>query len=304
MKFFLLLLASLFITTPGLMAEKMKVVTTFLPVYAHTKSIVQNLAEVHCLVPAGGEPHGFQFKPSDLKKISEAQVIVMNGVGIEDWLQKPLEKFKSSKMIVNASQGLDLLENTTVIELSSAHEGHTHGPGCHDHGDGKNPHTWLDPVNAISQTKTILQALTQADPKNKAAYEAQAEVYIQQLEKLHQEFKTQVEVLKNKNLITFHDAFPYLAKRYGFRYIGAVEDFPEKSPSPKILKELIELIRKNQVTTIFVEEGYSQKSLQSIARESGAKIATLDTLEVGTPEANAYIQRMQNNLKALKTAWK
>lgn len=275
--------------------------------YAHTKSITGDLANVDCLVEAGAEPHGFQFKPSDLKKIQKASLLVMNGVGIEDWLDKPLEKFKSSKVIVNASEGIDLLENSQVLELTAAHKGHDHSHDhkCegHHHGDGKNPHTWIDPVNASIQVKNILKGLQKVDPKNADQYSKNADLYLKQLDLLDQDFKSQVSTLPNKSLITFHDAFPYLAKRYGFRYLGAVEDFPEKSPSPKVLKEMIDLIKKNQVSTIFTEEGYSQKSLASIARESGAKIATLDTLEVGTPSADAFLKGMRNNLNALKNAW-
>jgi zinc/manganese transport system substrate-binding protein len=298
-----------------LQAEKIKVVTTFLPIYAHTKSIAGDLADVQSLVESGGEPHDFQFKPSDMKKLSEANVIVMNGVGIEEWLEKPLSKFKDGKKtIIDTSRGVGLLENPEVIELTASrreekaetadsHHGHDHDHG-HSHEGGKNPHIWLDPINAQIQVKNILHGLVKADPANKDAYEANAARYLKELEKLDQDFKSQVVILKNKNLITFHDAFPYLAKRYGFKYIGCIEDFPEKSPSPQILKATVDLIRKHQVTTVFVEEGYSQRSLQSIARESGAKIATLDTLEVGEIEAGAYLKRMRNNLETLKTAWK
>ncbi len=292
--------------TSVLATEKIKVVATFLPIYAHTQSIAGHLADVHCLVGAGTDPHDFQFKPSDMKKLSEAEVIVMNGVGIEMWLDKPLEKFRSmNKTVINASEGLSLLENTEIIELSSAHEGHHHNEGdhCDQHGEGKNPHTWLDPVNASLQVKNILNGLIKADPKNKNGYEKNASLYLAELEKLHQEFKSEVEVLKNKNLITFHDAFLYLAHRYQFKYIGCVEDVPEKKPSPKVLKEIIDLIKNHQVKTVFVEEGYSQRSLHSISRDSGAKIATLDTIEVGKPEANAYLNRMRNNIQALKSAW-
>ncbi len=289
-------------------AEKIKVVTTFLPIYAHTKSIVGELAEVRSLVESGGEPHDFQFKPSDIKKLSEADLIVMNGVGIENWLDKPLEKFKGGKkIVVDTSVGVDLLENPQVIELTAARskEKHSHdGHQCEGHGDGKNPHIWLDPINAQKQVKNILKGLIQADPKNQEGYEANAARYLKELEQLDQEFKTQMEGLKNKNLITFHDAFVYLAQRYNFKYIGCIEDFPSKSPSPQILKATVDLIRKHQVKTVFVEEGYSQRSLQSIARESGAKIATLDTLEVGESEAGAYLKRMRSNLEILKNAWK
>ncbi|MES2309245.1 MAG: metal ABC transporter substrate-binding protein [Verrucomicrobiota bacterium] len=284
----------------SLLADKIKIVTTFLPIYAHTKSIVGDLAEVHSLVESGGEPHDFQFKPSDMKKLSEAQVIVMNGVGIETWLEKPLSKFKDGqKVIIDTSAGIDLLDNPEVIELTAAHQSFRH-----EENGAKNPHIWLDPLNAKIQVKNILKGLIQADPPNKMAYERNAERYLLQLDQLNQDFKTEVETLKNKNLITFHDAFPYLAKRYGFHYLGCIEDFPEKSPSPRVLKEMVDLIQKNQVTTVFVEEGYSQRSLQSIARESGAKIATLDTLEVGASEADAYLKRMRNNLEILKTSWK
>lgn len=302
-------LAAFFIISlsPFIHAEKIKILTTFLPLFAHTQSIVGDLAEVRSLIESGGEPHDFQFKPSDMKKISEAQVIVINGVGIESWLEKPLAQFKDEKkMIIDTSVGVDLLENPEIIELTATrnkdkkHDHHDH----HDHFDGKNPHIWLDPINAQIQVKNILKGLVQADPKNKTDYEANAAHYLEELQKLNEDFKNKIEVLKNKNLITFHDAFVYLANRYDFKYIGCIEDFPEKSPSPQILKAMVDLIRKNNITTVFVEAGYSQRSLESISRESKAVIATLDTLEVGTFEADAYLKRMRHNLEALENAWK
>ncbi len=287
----------------SLMAEKIKVVTTFLPIYAHTKSIAGDLADVRSLVESGAEPHHFQFKPSDMKKLKEANLIIINGLGIEDWLNKALENFtKDHKAIIDTSEGVDLLENPEVIELTAERQGDSHKHS--ETEKGKNPHIWLDPVSAQIQVRNILKGLQKVDPINAKAYQTNAEIYLNELGKLNQDFKNQIEVLKNKNLITFHDAFPYLAKRYGFKYIACVEDFPEKSPSPQVIKSVVDLIRKNQVTTVFVEEGYSQRALQAIAKESGAKIATLDTIEVGVSEADAYLKRMRSNLETLKLAWK
>jgi ABC-type Zn uptake system ZnuABC Zn-binding protein ZnuA len=112
-----------------------------------------------------------------------------------------------------------------------------------------------------------------------------------------------MDALPGKNLITFHDAFPYLARRYGLNYVGYIEAFPEKDPTPGQLKSLVGAIGKHQVKVLFAETGYSPAILRSLAEQTGARVAELDTLEVGEANPDAYLIRMRNNLKALQKAW-
>jgi ABC-type Zn uptake system ZnuABC Zn-binding protein ZnuA len=109
--------------------------------------------------------------------------------------------------------------------------------------------------------------------------------------------------LPNKNLVTFHDAFPYLATRYGLNYVGCVSQFPEKDPPPRQLAGLIDRIRVSKAGVIFAETGYAPGLLTEIARQTGTRVSELDTLEIGEGHASAYLDRMRGNLAALKAAF-
>jgi len=182
-------------------------------------------------------------------------------------------------------------------------DGHTHGHAHgHDHGTGdRNPHTWLDPVLAQKQVATILQALRQADPANAEAYARNAQAYTEKLRKLDESFRQRLAASKGAKLVTLHDAFVYLAKRYELDYIGYIEAFPETNPSPRQLASLADRMKSRGVKVVFAEEGYSPRMAETLARETDAKVALLDTLEVGEPAADAYLERMEKNLESLSS---
>jgi ABC-type Zn uptake system ZnuABC Zn-binding protein ZnuA len=212
--------------------------------------------------------------------------------------------------VIDTGAGVESSVSPAAIEITGipqakSHD-HGHGEKGHHHHhdeDGANPHYWLDPVTAMEQTRAIARALVAADPSNASAYEANAATYLAELEKLHLEFQAAMDALPGKNLITFHDAFPYLARRYGLNYVGYIEAFPEKDPTPGQLKSLVGAIGKHQVKVLFAETGYSPAILRSLAEQTGARVAELDTLEVGEANPDAYLIRMRNNLKALQKAW-
>jgi len=293
--------------------KKLRVITTFLPLYAHTQSITGDLADVRLLLGKETGPHNYELKPSDILKMAKADLFIINGLGLEDWLAGLLEKAANPRLVlVDSSSGVTLLDSPNPVELPSIphtahdhdHPNHVHDQSCQGHGEGRNPHIWLDPVIAQQQVQTITAALCKADPKNAAAYEKNAQAYLAKLKQLDADFAKRLNLLPNKNLITFHDAFPYMAQRYGLNYIGFIEQFPEKDPKPNQLAALVKAIKSNKVKVLFAESGYSPKLLESIAQQSGATVASLNTLEVGEPSADAYLVLMRENLKALETAWK
>lgn len=292
---------------------RLRVVASFLPIYAHTARVAGGRADVTMLLKADSGPHDYQLTPEDVKRIADADLFFINGVGIEEWLEDLVRAAGSAKLkVIDTSVGLELSASPAAMEIKGTggggghadHHGHNHAEGeaC-THGDGDNPHIWLDPVYAMAQTRAIAAALVAADPSNAATYEANAAAYLAELEQLHREFQTVMDALPGRDLITFHDAFPYLAKRYGMNYVGYVEAFPEKDPTPSQLKSLVGAIRKHQVKVMFAEVGYSPALFRSLAEQTGARVAELDTLEVGQAEPGAYLLRMRNNLRALQNAW-
>jgi zinc/manganese transport system substrate-binding protein len=266
--------------------EKLQVVTSFLPVQSHTLAIAGDLVNVKQLLAKDTGPHDFQLTPADVKKLSDADLLIINGVGIEEWLGELIKKSGNKNLVVvDTSKGIKLVESPEEIEI-----GHDHSH-AHAHGDGANPHIWLDPVIAIKQAAKIVAALQKADPANASAYAQNGKVYEAKLSALDSDYRSTLAPLPNKNLVTFHDAFPYLAARYKLNYVGAISEFPEKDPTPKQLAALVDKIRSLKVGVLFAENGYAPGLLKKIAGETGAKVSELDTLEVGQGTPTAYLDR-------------
>ncbi|MBL6764348.1 MAG: zinc ABC transporter substrate-binding protein [Verrucomicrobiae bacterium] len=273
--------------------KKITIVTSFLPIQSHTAAIAGNQAKVSQLLSQETGPHDFQLKPADVKKIADADLFIINGVGIEGWLQELLKKAGSRKPpVIDASKGLPLLGSPQDIQT-----------GIHDPAAGENPHVWLDPVIAQRQVANILRALQKADPANAKTYARNARAYTSQLKQLDADYAVALKSLPNKNLVTFHDAFPYLARRYGLNYVGYISEYPEKDPTPNQLAVLVGKIKAYKVGVLFAEANYAPKLLQRVAAQSGAKVSQLDTLEVGEGNATAYLDRMRTNLAALRAAF-
>ena len=278
--------------------EKLQVVTSFLPVQSHTLAIAGDLVNVKQLLAKDTGPHDFQLTPADVKKLSDADLLIINGVGIEEWLGELIKKSGNKNLVVvDTSKGIKLVESPEEIEI-----GHDHSHS-HAHGDGANPHIWLDPVIAIKQAAKIVAALQKADPANASAYAQNGKVYEAKLSALDSDYRSTLAPLPNKNLVTFHDAFPYLAARYKLNYVGAISEFPEKDPTPKQLAALVDKIRSLKVGVLFAENGYAPGLLKKIAGETGAKVSELDTLEVGQGTPTAYLDRMGANLESLRKAF-
>jgi len=284
----------------GAPPKPLRVVTSFLPMQSHASAIAGDRAVVAQLLDKETGPHDFQLSPADVRKVADADLFVINGAGIEDWLDTLVAKAGNKNLvIVDTSKSVRLIEGPEAILDNHDH----HGGHGHHHHAGANPHIWLDPVLAKKQAAAILDALVKADPANKAAYEANAKAYFAKLDALDAAFRKEISALPNRNLVTFHDAFPYLAARYGLNYVGFVEEFPEKDPSPKQLAELVKKIREEKVGVLFAEEGYAPTLLERIASQTGARVSALDTLEVGNGSPTAYIDRMRKNLESLRAAF-
>ena len=286
--------------SPAPKAEKLNIVTSFLPVQSHTLAIAGDHANVKQLLAKDTGPHDFQLTPADVKKLSDADLLIINGAGIEEWLGELIKKSGNKNLVVvDTSNGIKLVESPEEIEIGHSHS-HAHD---HDHGDGANPHIWLDPVIAKKQAANIVAALQKADPSNASAYAQKGKVYEAKLSALDSDYRSTLAPLPNKNLVTFHDAFPYLAARYKLNYVGAISEFPEKDPTPKQLAALVDKIRSLKVGVLFAENGYAPGLLKKIAGETGAKVSELDTLEVGQGTPTAYLDRMGANLESLRKAF-
>lgn len=289
----------------GLYAEKIKVLTTFSPIYCFTKNVAGDLAEVQNLLPENVGPHDYMMRPQDAKKIAVADVIIFNGLGLEEFLNEAF-KINSKALRIDSSVGIKTLKGAETFEVEEEHhhhEGDNHEHHHHHHHGSENPHIWLDPVLAIEQVNAIAKGLAKADPENASQYKENAQRYGERLKKIHKKYSETLNPLKNKKMIAFHDAFPYLAHRYGIKEVGVFEEFPGKQPSPKYLARLINLIKSENISVLFSEPQYSPQLLKQVAKDTGVKTAELDTMEVGAHTTTFYENVALKNLEVLKEAF-
>jgi len=289
---------------PGAEVHKLRVLTTFLPVYCFTASVAGNLAEVENLLPANVEPHDYQFSRKDLQRLAQADLIVINGLGLERWLEKAFQNSAPNrrKSVVEMFSGLG-------DQLIVASQSHATDPSDQSHpshrssvvagrellGAPPNPHVWLDPRLARHAVTNILRALQETDPTHAAGYAANAEVYLARLEHLDAALEQGLATVRGARIVTYHDAFPYFARRYGLKIVGVIEPQPEVEPSLKYLAALYRASRANQATAIFTEPPSPSRLARQIGRDLHLPLAQLDTIEAGPLKPTAYEEGMKNN---------
>jgi zinc/manganese transport system substrate-binding protein len=286
-------------STPVAQLEKTKVVTTFLPIYLFTKAVAGNIADVEILVPPGTEVHEYQATPENVKAIATANVLVKNGLGLEEFLENTVKNAENSKLTeIDASKGIKPLnEISPVVRTTEEEKDHDH-----EHAQG-NPHVWLDPVLAKQQVTNIRDGLIAADPANKVTYEANAAAYIKKLESLNSEFQQTLQKTPSCTFITFHDAFPYLAQRYNLKQVAVVQ-IPEDQLSPTDVQNAVNAVKKFKVKALFSEPGVDNKLLTSLSKDLKLNLRTLDSLETGETDPQHYFKAMKANLQTLETACK
>jgi zinc/manganese transport system substrate-binding protein len=278
-------------------SSKIKAVTTFLPVYLFTKAVAGDVADVEILVKPGTEIHEYQGTPANVKAIATANILVKNGLGLEEFLTDTIKNAENSQLVeIDASQSIQAINKSSPTDTTAT------GEHDHNHSSG-NPHVWLDPVLAKQQVINIRNGLITADPKNKVNYQANAAAYIQELDNLNNEFQQTIKKTPNCTFITFHDAFPYLAKRYQLKQVAVVE-IPEKQLSPTDVQKVINTVKKYKVKALFSEPGLNNKLLTSISQDLGLTVRTLDSLETGDTNPQYYFKAMKTNLETLATGCK
>ncbi|MEM8722857.1 MAG: zinc ABC transporter substrate-binding protein [Cyanobacteria bacterium P01_G01_bin.39] len=278
-----------------------KIVTTFLPVHLFTKAVVGDTGEVDILISPGAAVHDYQATPDDAKLLSEADVLVENGLGIEEFLSGLVANAGNSNLQqIDSSEGIEVIEGEKHDEHGhEEHEGEEHGHG-HHHEEG-NPHVWLDPVMAQQQVATIRDGLIAINPNNADNYRTNADAYIQQLQQLDNEFQQKLAPVAGCNFITFHDAFPYLAQRYGLQQEAIVE-IPEDSITPQDIQRVQQAAEEYQVKALLTEPGIKDKRIQQISSDLNLSLEEIDPLESGETDPQYYFQAMRGNLEALLRA--
>ena len=277
------------------------VVTSFYPIYLFTLNLTQGVEglEVRSLTtPGAGCLHDYQLQTGDMKALNRADLFLINGAGMEGYLAGVFDAFPELK-VVDASKGIELLASCVEHDHDHDHD-HDHG---HEHE--MNPHIWLDAGNAILMVQNLADGLMEAFPQHAAAIAANREAYTARLAALDAELKQALSGLERRDVVTFHEAFPYFAHAYGLNVAAVLNQEPDDALSPRQLADLVRTVRQLGNPPLFVEPQFDDMAARIIAGETGAQIFTLDPV-VTAPEEGAalthYEDAMRQNLQTLQTA--
>jgi zinc/manganese transport system substrate-binding protein len=283
-------LASLIMASPALAQTPVKVVATFSILADLARNVGGDRVAVTSLVAPDGDAHVYAPTPNDAKKLSDAQLVLANGLGFEGWIARLVKSSTTKAPTVTASTGIKPLKAT---------DSHGHG--------GSDPHAWQSVANAKIYVGNIRDGLVKVDPAGRATYEANATAYLAKLDALDAEVKAAVAKIpaERRRIITTHDAFGYFGSTYGLTFIAPAGVSTESEASAKDVARIITQIKKQKIPAVFLENVSDPRLMQQIAKESGARVGGKlysDALSAPGGQASTYLDMMRSNVREFSTA--
>jgi zinc/manganese transport system substrate-binding protein len=288
----LLAAAAALAATPALAQDKLKVIATFSILADFVRNVGGDRIEVASLVGSNSDAHVYAPTPADARKLAEAKLVVVNGLGLEGWMTRLVKASGTKAPTVTATAGI------ATRKMEDEHHG---GRMVTD------PHAWQSVANAKVYVANIRDGLAAADPAGKASYVANAAAYAGKLDALEAEVKAAIAKIPadRRRIITTHDAFGYFGAAYGITFIAPEGVSTETQASARDVAKIIEQIRKQKIPAVFMENISDPRLMQQIAKETGAKIGgTLysDALSDDKGPAATYLDMMRNNVRELSAA--
>lgn len=271
---------------------KLKIFTSFYPMYFITEQIAQDKAEIINMIPAGVEPHDWEPTLKMMAQLQESDIFIYNGAGMETWAESVIKNMDASRTeIVEASKGIELIRGEEDED--------------DDHGD-YDPHVWVSPMNLKKQALNVLNALIEKDSSNEEYYRANYDKLAARLDELDNDIREAAKDFKANIIVTSHEAFGYFAKEYGLKQIPIRGISPQQEVSTKKLGEIVEICRENNIRYIFAEKFVNPNYSKTIANEIGGEVLMLNAAHGLTKEEMDsgvdYITIMYENLENLKKA--
>ncbi len=297
-------------------AEKtLKILTSTFPIYQITRNITAGGkgVEVDLMIPAQmGCPHDYALTPQDMRKLAKADILIINGQGMEEFLGAPLKKANPDLKIIDSSQGIGQILGYTEREPEGEdhhdgegkdhHDAHLHKGEHEHHHDASNPHLFASPRMAALLAGNIAKALAEFYPPGAAVYIANGHDYSQQMNRLADELAALGKRLSNNRIVTQHGVFDYLARDMGLEVVAVVQAHAGQEPSASEILAIVKIIRAKKAGAIFTEPQYPESVGKTIAKEAGIAAARLDPAANGPQRAplDYYEQVMRTNLNTLE----
>ena len=254
---------------------------------------------VTTLVGPDSDVHGFSPSPADARKLAESDVVFVNGLGLEGWLDRLIRASGTRAPVVTVSAG---------VKPIPAQDEHVHGEGDHHRGDqAVDPHAWQDVANVRTYVANIRDGLARVDPGHADAYREAAAAYLAELDTLDRTVRATIAAIppENRRIITTHDAFGYFAAAYGLRFVAPQGVSSDSEASPRDVAAIIRQIRRDHIPAVFIENISDPRQMEQIGRESGARIGGevySDALSGPTGPASTYVGMIRSNLRAFAAA--
>ena len=261
---------------------KLKVLVTFNAMKEFTQAVGKDKVDITTVIPDGVEPHDFELKPKDMAELSDTDVFVFNGMGMEAWVGNAVNAASNDKLVtVNASSGIEPIKS-----------------GEADKRVQNDPHVWLSIKCAETEVKNIKNGLIKADPQNSGYYQKNCDEYISQLESVYNKYAVKFKSVKNRSFVTGHAAFAYMCRDFNLKQNSVENVFAEGEPSAQRLNGLIDYCKINKVETVFAENMVSPEVSKTLANSVGAKVKTIYTIE-SDEDGKTYLQRIESNLSEI-----
>ena len=277
-----LLLVALF-ASAARAAETSGVVVTIKPLHALVSGVIGDTGEAALLVAGNTSPHGFKFKPSQMKMLNDAKIVFFIGERFETFMESAFDAIPATVVkspVVNIARLKLFPFREGGVWEEDDHEGHDHGAHGDDHGDraGRDLHVWLDPDRAVKIVKAITRELTDVFPENRDIYKANARRYIQKIKALDADLTQSLAAVKQHSFIVFHDAYQYFEKKYDLQGAGSITLDPHDFPSPKRIAEVRAKLQRTDAACVFREPQFSDRLIKTVTDGTSANIGVLDPL--------------------------
>ena len=319
-----LLATSLFLTSTSLAATDVKVVASIKPVHSLVAAVMQGVGAPGLIVEGAGSPHNYALKPSQARQLQQADLVFWIGKDLEAFLEKPIEGIatKATTVALIDSHGLTRVTfraggafDAHGHDDHDDHKGHDdhghddhghddhddHAKDKHDDHDGFDPHVWLDPLNAKAMVHEIEEALSEADPDNATTYAANAARVKRRLDNLVAEIDAELQPVKDRGYIVFHDAYQHFEIRFGVSSVGSITLSPEVQPGAERISELQEKIRRLGPTCVFSEPQFEPRLVATVTENTNVGTGVLDPLGASIDKGpDLYVTLIRTMAGALK----
>lgn len=290
------------------------IVTSFYPMYVLAKNVTKDVPGIEIINLTDYESgclHDYQLTTKDMKRLENADLFIMNGGGMESFIEEILSSYPELP-IIDASEGIDYLPSLHDHDHDHSHDDEVHADDdhedevddhdeedTHDHGEF-NAHVWLNMDYYKVQIENVKKGLLDNLAAHESLLEENATTYSSKIDELKQEFDNELVNLKDKEVVIFHDAFAYLAEQIGLDVVYTVDVDSESALSAGEIAEVVDEVNLHNIKMLFTEEQYSTSIADSIAKETDAKVYIVDSIVTGNMDENGYLDGMRKNLEVLK----